>query len=222
MDTTNQLASYIRRKTTSNTVSYLNADLLQDLNVRYKRACSAITGKVQGFFWTYATFDTVTTQNEYSIEKFTFPDATTRDILSIDSVSIKFKADQNFYKLKKSDYNNLDSDLANYSDWAGEPFYFVRDTSIFIAPNALENVTAGGKISWNYRPLDLTLSDSTTEIKIPLLHADFLAYGVMADYWNEQLREDKAQVYEQMYLNGLTDMVNSLSIRDREITSYEY
>jgi len=44
----------------------------------------------------------------------------------------------------------------------------------------------------------------------------------MADYWNEQLREDKAQVYEQMYLNGLTDMVNSLSIRDREITSYEY
>lgn len=118
MDTTNQLASYIRRKTTSNTTSYPNTSVLQDLNVRYKRACSAVTGKVQDFFWTWATFNTVTTQNEYTIEKFTFPDATTRDIVSIDSVSIKFKADQDFTKLKKGDYNSLDYDFSRYSDWA--------------------------------------------------------------------------------------------------------
>jgi hypothetical protein len=40
---------------------------------------------------------------------------------------------------------------------------------------------------------------------------------VIADYWNDQMREDKAQSYEAMYSNGLQDMVNSLSIRDREI-----
>jgi hypothetical protein len=34
------------------------------------------------------------------------------------------------------------------------------------------------------------------------------------------MREDKAQAYEQMYVNGLQDMVNSLSIRDREIMGY--
>lgn len=222
MDTTNQLASYIRRKTTSNTVSYLNADLLQDLNVRYKRACSAITGKVQDFFWTWWTTNTLTTQNEYGILQFTFSDTTTRDVVSIDWVSIKFKSDQDFYKLSKWDFTGLDFDYANYTDWAWNPFYFVRDSSIFIAPNPLENVTNGLKIYGNYRPLDLTLSDSATEIKIPLLHTDFLAYGVIADYWNEQLREDKAQSWEAMYNNWLMDMVNSLSIRDREITSYEY
>lgn len=222
MDTTNQLASYIRRKTTSNTTSYPDTSVLQDLNVRYKRACSAVTGKVQDFFFTWGFSPTVLGQNEYTIEKFTFPDDTTRDIVSIKSVSVKFKSDQDYYKLDKWDFNGLDYDFANYADWGGKPFYFIQDTSIFIAPNPIEAVSDGLKIYGNYRPLDLTLSDSTTEIKIPLFYTDFLAYGAIAEYWNEQMREDKAQAYEQMYEKGLQEMVNSLSIRDREIIWYTY
>jgi hypothetical protein len=113
MDTTNQLTSYIRRKTTSNTVSYSDANLLQDLNVRYKRACSAITGKVQDFFFTWWIAPTVLNQNEYTIEKFTFPDATTRDIVSIKTVSVKFKEDEEYTKLDKWDFNGLDYDFYN-------------------------------------------------------------------------------------------------------------
>lgn len=142
MDTTNQIATYVRRRTHSNAVSYPNADLLIDLNVRYRRTITAITGKVQDFFWTWATFDTLSTQNEYTIDSFTFPDTTTRDIVSVDSIAIKFKADQDYYKLKKGDFSALDYDFTNYTDWGGEPFYFVRDKSIFIAPNPLENATA--------------------------------------------------------------------------------
>ena len=222
MDTTNQLASYIRRKTTSNTVSYPDASILQDLNVRYKRACSAITGKVQDFFFTWWIAETVLDQNEYTIEKFNFPYDTTRDIISIKSVSVKFKSDDDYYKLDKWDFNGLDYDFANYTDWGGNPFYFIQDTSIFIAPNPTEAVIDWLKIYGNYRPLDLTLSDSTTEIKIPHLYGDSLEYWVIAVYWNEQMREDKAQSYEAMYSNGLQDMVNSLSIRDREIMWFSY
>lgn len=222
MDTTNQIATYVRRRTHSNAVSYPNSDILIDLNLRYRRAITAITWKVQDFFWTWWTFNTVTTQNEYEIAQFTFTDTFTRDIISVDSVAIKYRANQDYLKLKKRDFNALDFDLTQYTDWAGEPFYFVRDKSIFIAPNALENVTAWGILYGNYRPLDLTLSDSTTEIKIPLLYTYVLAEGVCADYWTSQGEYDKANVFEARFTEGLQTMVNNLSIRDREIMSYEY
>lgn len=220
MDTTNQIATYVRRRTHSNTVSYVNADLLIDMNIRYRRIITAITGKVQDFFWTWWNFDTVTTQNEYTIDKFTFPDTFTRDVVSIDSVAIKFKADQEYYKLSKSDFSALDFDFTQYTDWAWEPFYFVRDKSIFIAPNPLENVTNGGIIYGNYRPLDLTLSDVTTEIKIPLLYTYVIAEGMCADYYMSQGKYDEANQFEARFTDWLATLVKNLSIRDREIMGY--
>jgi len=59
MDTTNQISAYVQRRTFSNAQSYLTTDRLIDMNVRYRRIITAITGKVQDFFWTYATFPTV-------------------------------------------------------------------------------------------------------------------------------------------------------------------
>ena len=87
--------------------------------------------------------------------------------------------------------------MSLYTDYAGTPFYFVRDKSIFIAPTVTAIST--GKLSGNYRPLDLTLSDSTTEIKIPLLYTYVIAYGMCADYWNSQGKYDVANVYETRF-----------------------
>ena len=132
MDTTNQISAYVQRRTFSNAQSYLPADRLIDMNVRYRRIITAITGKVQDFFWTWGDTNTVTTQNEYVIDSFTFSDTFTRDIISIDTVSLKYKTDYDFLKLDKGDFNALDFDMSNYSDWGGTPFYFVRDKSVFI------------------------------------------------------------------------------------------
>jgi len=90
MDTTNQITTYVRRRTFSNSVSYPNADALIDLNVRYRRVITAITSKVQDFFWTWATFPTVVGQQEYEIASFILPDTFARDIISVDSVSIEY------------------------------------------------------------------------------------------------------------------------------------
>lgn len=174
MDTTNQISAYVQRMTFSNSSSYLPADRLIDMNVRYRRCITAITGKVQDFFWTWATFPTVVGQQEYTIDSFTFPDTFARDIISVDSVSIKYDASGDYYKLDKGDFNDLTADLSLYTDYSGTPFYFVRDKSIFIAPTVTSITT--GKLSGNYRPLDLTLSDSTTEIKIPLLYTYVIAH----------------------------------------------
>ena len=218
MDTTNQISAYVQRMTFSNTSSYLTTDRLIDMNVRYRRCITAITGKVQDFFWTWATFPTVVGQQEYEIASFVFPDTFSRDIISVDSVSIKYDTDWDYYKLNKGDFNDLGADLSLYTDYAGTPFYFVRDKSIFIAPTV--TATSTGKLSGNYRPLDLTLSDSTTEIKIPLLYTYVIAYGMCADYWTSQGKYDVANVYEAKFAEWLQVMVNNLSIRDREIMGY--
>ena len=220
MDTTNQISAYVQRMTFSNPSSYLPADRLIDMNVRYRRCITAITGKVQDFFWTYATFPTVVGQQEYTIDSFTFPDTFARDIISVDWVSIKYDASGDYYKLQKGDYNDLSGDLSLYTDYAGTPFYFVRDKSIFIAPTVTSITT--GKLSGNYRPLDLTLSDITTEIKIPLLYTYVIAHGMCADYWTSQGKYDVANVYEARFNEGIQTMVNNLSIRDREIMGYTY
>lgn len=118
MDTTNSLATYVRRRTNSNSVSYIDADLLIDMENRYRRMCTAIVGKVQDYFWTYALANTVVGQSEYTISQFTFPDTTTRDILAIDGVSIKYTTDGGFYKLEKTGFESLDWDISEYADWA--------------------------------------------------------------------------------------------------------
>ena len=222
MDTTNQIYSYVVSQTHSNTTSFWSALFLSYLDVRYKRAITAITDTAQEFFQTWGDTTTLTTQNEYTMDKFTFPDTTTRDIISITGVSVKFKTDSDFYRLKKSSMSALDADFTQYSDWGWEPFYFVWDKSIFIAPNPLENVTGGLRIYGNYRPLKLTLSDSETEIKIPLLYTYVLADWICADYWTSQGKYDQATWYENKFSVWIQEMVKSLSIRDREIMWYTY
>lgn len=220
MDTTNSIYAYVVTQTHSNTQSFTSANFLTYLNVRYRRWIVAITGKVQDFFWTYATFPTVVGQQEYAIDSFTFPDTFSRDIISVDWVSIKYDPSGDYYKLQKGDYNDLIGDLSLYTDYSGTPFYFVRDKSIFIAPTV--TATSTGKLSGNYRPLDLTMSDSATEIKIPLLYTYVLADGICADYWTSQGKYDQANVFEARFNEGLQTMINNLSIRDREIMGYTY
>lgn len=206
--------------TFSNTQSYLLADRLVDMNDIYKECISEITAKVQDFFWTWGDANTVTTQSEYEIGKFTFSDALTRDIVSVDGVSLKYKTGQDFKKLEKGDFSALDADFSTYTTWAGAPFYFVRDTSIFIAPNAIQAVTGGLRVYGNYRPLDLTLSDSITEIKIPLLYTKTIAYGMCMNYWMSQGNEQKASIWEKKYVEKKQKMIDNLSGRDAEIMGF--
>lgn len=66
------------------------------------------------------------------------------------------------------------------------------------------------------------MSDSATEIKIPLLYTYVLADGICADYWTSQGKYDQANVFEARFNEGLQTMINNLSIRDREIMGYTY
>ena len=43
------------------------------------------------------------------------------------------------------------------------------------------------------------MSDSATEIKIPLLYTYVLADGICADYWTSQWKYDQANVFEARF-----------------------
>lgn len=118
MDTTNAIIAYSRVRTNSNEYSYTTTNALLNLNNRYRRVVSAINSKVQTYFWTWGISDLVADQTEYTIDKFTFPDDTTRDITNIDSASVKYTSTSDFLPLEKSSFYSLSDDWANYSDFA--------------------------------------------------------------------------------------------------------
>lgn len=221
MDTTNSIIAYARVRTNSNTYSYTTANALLNLENRYRRVISAINSKVQTYFWTWGISDLVANQTEYTIDSFTFPDTTTRDITNIDKVSVKYTSTSDFLPLEKSSFYSLTDDWANYANYAWTPFYFIRDNSVFIAPWVTTWVTNGFKIYGSYRPQNLTASDSTTEIKTPALYNYILAEGICADYWESQLKSNQAQVFEQRFETWLKALIEWLSNRDRDVFWYE-
>lgn len=223
MNSTQSLTSFTRTSlTNSNTVSYPDAQATTDMNFWYRDMIVAIVTKVQDFFWTYGSSDSVIGQSEYTIEQFTFPDASTRDIVSVDWVSVKYATDSDYYKLKKTGYESLDLDLSKYANWGGEPFYFVRDNSVFVFPTPTNVVTGWVKISGNYRPQDLTLSTDESQIKTSRLFNMLLSYYQAYMYWTASLRDDKASQYKAQYEIWKQQMVDTLSSRDREIIWYEF
>lgn len=175
MNSTQDILTFSRTLTRSNSSSFTDANALIFLNARYRTMIDGITGKVQDFFWTWGYGNLVANQSEYSFDSFTMQDATTRDVVSIDSISVKYKTANDPQKIEKIDFNALDDDLSNYANWGGNPFYFVRDNSVFFYPAPTESVTSGLTVYGNYRPLDLTISSSTTEIKTPKLYNRVLA-----------------------------------------------
>lgn len=223
MNSTQSLTSFTRTSlTNSNTISYPDAQAMTDMNFWYRDMIVAITTKVQDFFWTYWSTDSVIGQSEYTIEQFTFSDATTRDIISIDGISVKYATWSDYYKLKKTGFDSLDLDLSKYATWAGEPFYFIRDNSVFVFPTPTNVVTGWVKISGNYRPLDLTISSDESQIKTSRLFNIALSYYQAYMYWTSALRDDKAQYYKALFEQEKMKMVDTLSSRDREIIWYEF
>lgn len=49
-----------------------------------------------------------------------------------------------------------------------------------------------------------------------------LCYYQAYMYWSANLRDDKAQMYQNKFMTGINEMVESLATRDREIMGYEY
>lgn len=217
MSTPSQLIAKARRQSYSNSVSYVDADAVLDLNNRLQVLYSRIQSEVdEGHHWDYGTANTVVWQSEYSIGSLG-----TLKINQVDGVSVKYNTtDASYTKLTKVDYNSLDYDMQAYFDWSGMPFYTVKDQSIFIFPSPTVAVTNGIKIFTINQPADVTISSVETDIKIAPRFHNVVISGMVADYWYSNGREDKGNIYEQKFNIGGDQMVKFMKNRSQEPIQY--
>lgn len=115
MSTPANIIAKARRQTGSNSVSYIDADAILDLNNRRAILHSRIQKEVdEGHFWNYGITNTVSGQSEYTIETLE-----TLNINEIDGVSVKYNStDTDFTKLTRKSYEVLDFDMQAYEEWA--------------------------------------------------------------------------------------------------------
>lgn len=214
MSTPSELISKARRQTHSNSVSYTDSDAILDFNNRYQTIIWRIQTEVDEWhFWTWVTDATVNWQSEYNIESM----STWLKINQIDKVAVKFfSTDTNYTTLTRIDFNTLDYDFSSYSTWAWQPFYFVKDTSVFIAPTPTENVTAWIKVYVVYQPADLLTTDTEASIKIAPRFHKYIVDWMCADYWYANGKEDKWQLYEAKFNEWVTAMIKAMKNRTQE------
>jgi hypothetical protein len=217
MSTPAQLISKAQRQTYSNTSSYPNTDALLDLNNRLQILYSRIQTEVdEGYFWNYATANTVVSQAEYVTDV-----VGSLKINQVDGISVKYKStDAGYTKLKPVAFESLDFDMAEYATFTGEPFYFMKDQSIFIFPSPTEAVTSGFKIFSINQPADVTYAGVEADIKLQPRWHQIAVYGMCADYWYANGKEDKGNLWESKFTTAGDTMIKSMKNREQESLEY--
>lgn len=217
MSTPSQIIAKARRQTYSNSVSYTDSDAILDLNNRLQILYSRVQSEVDEWHhWNYWITDSVVGQSEYTITNLS-----TLAINQIDGVSVKFNtSDDNYTKLNRIDFNSLEYDMQAYEDWAWSPFYTIKDQSIFIFPAPTVAVTNWIKIFSIQQPADVTTSSSESDIKIAPRFHNAIVYGMIADYWNANGRDDKWNKYDAMFITQWDMMVKFMKNRSQQPMEY--
>jgi len=156
------LAALIRRKTKTTTGTYVDADLLVDVNLMKDELASRIQ-QVRQKVWNIPAVDNlVLNQREYA-----FPD----DVLnSIVSLELKFTAAGKYVlaePLARRHYKDTleESKIINNFDNLN-PRYFLRRKAIYILSGAIITVTDGVKLVYNSFPADLANLIGTADLSI--------------------------------------------------------
>lgn len=214
MSTPSEIIAKARRQTHSNSVSYADSDAILDLNNRYQAIIWRIQTEVDEWhFWTWVTDTTTSGQSEYNIKEM----ASWIQINQIDKLAIKFfSTDTNHTICTKIDFNSLDYDFASYSTWAGQPFYFVKDNSVFIAPTPTQTVAGGFKAYIVYQPDDLTTVGTEDDFAIAPRFHQYLVDWMCAEYWYANGNENKGQFYDAKFDKWVNSMIEAMKNRAQE------
>jgi hypothetical protein len=94
------------------------------------------------------------------------------------------------------------------------PMVKIADNSIWIYPVATENVTNGLKIYVIRDQIDLLISDTESDIKIPRQYHNFIAYGLVQRVYQRRWLLNEAQAASVMYDKKRDEMIKELSNRN--------
>ena len=137
-------------------------------------------------------------------------------------ISVKYKSDDLEYKkLRSETLSNLEYDLSWYelNQPSNDPFYIISDNSVFIYPTPTESVTNWIIFYWIADPLDLTLTSTEDNIKIPLEYHDLLPLWMQQYYYRSRNMINEKNDAKIEYQNEKQRMLSDLT--DRIITPLE-
>jgi|13_taG_2_1085334.scaffolds.fasta_scaffold16025_2 hypothetical protein len=169
-------------------------------------------------FWTYATEDSVVDQSEYNIETFD-AGGQTFDITQIEEVMVKYSDSTYYTLLKRQDVKSLPKGEDWYADNQPktDPFYNIRDNSVFVFPKTTEVVSQGIKFNVLYDPVELLIGDTEDAIKIPKRFHRILEQFICARVFQLQGKMQEYQIAEQKYTQMKHLAIKQMKGRDNGI-----
>lgn len=182
-----QLAALIRLKTSTNTTTFTNADMLVYVNLFKDEIASKIVERNNGMFLVPSTFSLVADRREYA-----FPD----DMLNrLHKFEVKFaSADSRFPSTYIKDYSGSETEseiVKNFGNSIGEFGHTIRRRALYVLSGTIIAVTDGGRIWYHAFPADLAnmtgstdlgVDPSTTTFGIPKQFHELLARRVSIEY----------------------------------------
>lgn len=205
------IISLTRDQTGWTTTSQISdAQMLIYLNTVYHEIFSDIAETDKKLAWQQWTAPTVAGQHEYTFPKLN-TSTSKPGMKRMINVYIKYKStDDNYTKIKSMDYETFaaSSDyLAEYENykasgdgtglWNIFPYPFMvraDEFSFFLNPVTNESVSDWLKIQWLYTPLDLTLTDSETDIKLQREYHNLIALWMEQYVWGYRQIDSKRNI----------------------------
>lgn len=189
----------LSRKQTATPIGQIsNDDYLKYLNIIYKDIFSRLAVNSKKYTRQSYTTDIVAGQSEYVIPQ---PSDT--------QTWIKLVLDC-FYKHENKDKRipiydasiNIDYEINKNHD----PYWVLRDGSIFIYPTPTTSIADGLRLEWKYIPLDLALTDTSEDIKLAPEYHNILVKWMNSLVFGEKQVFDKQQLRESYYLQAINQM----------------
>ena len=148
-----------RKQTGTTTWQISDNDYLKYVNIVYKDIFSSLFTDSKKYTWQSYTADIVAGQSEYIL-----PNPVSDEWNGGLKVVLNV-----FYDKKKIPVydSSLYDDYKDITDKNKKPYWILRDGSLFIIPIPDKNIEAWLMIEWKYIPVDLELTTTSDEIKLP-------------------------------------------------------
>ena len=185
-----------RKQTSTTTWQISDADYLKYLNIVYKEIFSRLSVASKKYTWQTYTTDVVAWQSEYIIPEATDEQTWIKLVLDVFLDGEKIKVYD----------TNIDSNVYNEKHQL-QSYWILRDWSIFIYPRPTEDITAWLRVEWKYIPLDLSLTDTNDNIKLPVEYHNILVEWLNAAIFGEKQIYDKQQLWKWYYEMDIQNMI---------------
>ncbi len=196
--------------------------MLQFVNLAYHHAEERIRNEInEDYFYDYFTTNTVNGQNEYVLPA---PWSNTVGILKAIGAGIKYTtSDTNFNPIRPFGSGSFytSDELTQLNQSVSDPFYVIKDYSIFIYPSPTESITAWLRVHASVNLIDLIAGGTEATVKIPRNYHEALALKAATyAYLNRSLGGTNiAQDTEVRAIRALDMMIDNM--KDRNLQPME-